>query len=535
MKQLKVDKPKKREGKYMPGLYTSAHDQVVIDKNDVFEPVKVQEFKVVGKIDLDSITTSVRPVVHDPEPIDFIESVIDVTDREEMTRRISEWQPDWSAVRRDIENRNGMSPYMDGDVLQFGNGSRKGIAIGCLDPIRNLVGYYVAMGMYGDFDITKMSNKVMEDGCAAGCWPNGMLYINKANDTQIQMAKAFLFPMIDKERAAFRELLVDEALEKVAVMREQRERRKEEEEREKQEALARIEEQRQQLIEDKERQEEEERMANDVIPADLELDHLSLSRCQKTVRNSNWPRVDQEIPDINYFSAMKELSSIFAQPIPTYVLSRTYVGFCYHEMREQLKEFSTVRNLIGEAEFKNGVLCFQKKLNGEMRDFTVPYSVGSNPNSGTELIRFVIIIDGQMYGTYNHSRKNAFTQPFVTHNRLLSPNAYDYQSFNMKEYCESIINLIICHIMMEQQTEASTRSESECHGDSGNSGKSGESAPDIFLRTAAWYNSVTIPSTEVAPYESHRWKGSGENKTLEPVTVSGYTKGAYTRVAQCEK
>lgn len=494
-------------------------------ETEIFEPAAICP-KVLGKIDLDSINTKMhadKGTNHTPS-VDYI---ISIPTREEIEKKLNVWRPDWKALRK--VNPALVYDYSDGDPLRIKlKDGTTAYAIGCLDPLKQMAGYYIAINLYGQGVTTKMSDQMMEDGVMAGEWnPDTVKSVNKATDGENNLIGIMLAPQIEKERILFREALIDEFL--VLAERQAQLAVEEQREREKQEAVQRLE-------EEKARLEEEERFRReDVVPEDLDFDHLPIARREKSLRDSNWPRVDQEIDEQSYFGSMATLANIFSEPMSTYVMSRTYVNFLYHSMREHLKDFSTVRNLLGENQSSRGVLCYTKRLGSEIRNFTIPYLVGSQAKSGTEYIRFAIIVDGQMYGTYIHTRKNAVVQPYVTHNLLLSRNDPDYINFNMKEFCTAIITLILSHIMMEEQTEAMTHSAYDGSGNSGNSEKSEESAPDILIRTAAWYNSITIPATEVASYESHRWKGSGENKTLEPVTVSGYTKGAYTRQAQCEK
>lgn len=538
-KQLKIDKMKKREDKYVPGLYTSAHDQMVIEKNEVFEPSTIQRPKVIGKIDLSGINVTTH-AGKDADHTPSADYIISIPTREEIEKKINVWRPDWKFLRKSIPNIS--TEYADGQPLRIKTkDGRKGYAIGCLDPLKQNVGYYIAINLYGQGVITKMSDKMMEDGVMAGEWnPDAIQSINKATDGEADIINSLLMPQIEKERELFHECLVQEFLElaeEQARRLEEERKRKEEErmkaeaeerEREKQEALARIEEQRQQLM--SEEQEELDSYPMTVQPE--ELAHLPYVRHQKTMRYADWPRVDGEVHSARYFDGMKTLSYIIEGngTLPTYILSRAYVREMNECREEMMMRFVNYRQLLNGEQFRNGVLCYN--LAGV--DVTVIYEVVAPEGEAREVIRFAVINDDQLVCTFASNRTNAAVNPYITHLSMVAPSDPRYSK--IKNICNRVIEKIILHIMFEQQTEALTHDENENENENKATVPNGSPlGDDIMMRTKSWYNSVTIPSTEVAPYESHRWKGSGENKTLEPVSVSGYTKGAYTRAAQCEK
>lgn len=453
--------------------------------SEVFEPsANRQRPNVIGKIDLDRINSKMHPDKGADHTMTK-EWIIAIPTREEIRKRVEEWHPHWKTLRQTLPN---VQEYSDGQPLRVGlhNGT-KGYAIGCLDPMKQTVGYYIAINLYGSGVITKISDRMMEDGVMAGEWsPETVKSITPATSGECDIINSLLLPQIERERELFRETIIDEFLE----LAQEQARRLEEERRQLEEALKRQEEERRRKEEEENAQcqevektmeeEEERRRREDVIPEDLDFEHLPLSRREITLRNSNWPQVDREIDEQRYFSSMGILASILEEPLQTYVMSRTYVNFLYHDMKEQIKDFSTVRNMLGEGQSSRGVLCFSKWLCGSVRELTVPYFIGSHAKSGTEYVRFAIIVDGQMCCTYAHNKKHSMVQPYVTHNLLLSPLDSDYMSFPTKDLCSAIMTLILSHEMMERTLSVSTADISPSMG----------SDSDILIRTAEWYQGV---------------------------------------------
>lgn len=265
-------------------------------ENKLFEPATMPGIKVVGKIDLEGISSSVSK--HEDDINHGCHS------RDEMRALLDSWFPESHRHCTGLSDCQ-IQRYKDGDALRFTlkNGV-SGLAIGRVEPLKQEIGYYIAFGMYGAGVITKFGSPDSDGEIADGYWPIGLKSVCTPNKNEIAMVDSFLRPMIEDERNALRNALLEEAmdLQDERLRQEEEERRQEEErkvaeaaraeqkEREKQEAIARIEEQRKQLIE------EEKEFVDPDSPLckgeDIDsLVYLDYVRGKKTAELDEWPRM----------------------------------------------------------------------------------------------------------------------------------------------------------------------------------------------------------------------------------------------------
>lgn len=475
--------------------------------------------KVVGKIDLDAESAPRIPTVE--------------MTRAEVREKLDNWQPKkW----QDVTKRGNIQRYSDGDILEFQTCTGKhGIAIGCLDPINRWIGFYIAVNMYGDGVVTKKGD-VLPDGTMAGEWTSDVKNVQKASVHAHSIAKAFLLPQIENERTLFREVLVDEYIDLIAEQRrimEEEAKRKEEEAR---------------LAEEKRIREMTcEAEANPVIDEDSplcktetidSLHHLDYVRGAKTPEANEWPRIlttGRErsyyynlIGRVNFTMERIRTTEDDQVPIMNYVLSPAYFAEMMSHCDEYTHRYDTfVSAMKHEGESGAGSLSWVSPHGIRQ---TVIYYVHYEDSLHWQLI---YLEDDDLILHQLFTKRSGIGNDYNQVLRASDSTIY----VNYREVINRLLSILLCFFGMEAETKPSRIVQSS-QSPIPHPSSAGAEAPtalpaDVCIRTAAWYTQCTVVASEVAPYESHRWKGSGENKTLEPVTVSGYTKGSYTRRAQC--
>lgn len=520
-------------------------------QNEVFEPCAMPGFKIVGKIDLDSLPKKTHP---EPDTSRKVEQYINRggRDRELMRQKLDEWFVGNAKEYLGMKKGN-VDPYNDGDIVKFTlTDGTTGYAVGRTEPLKQEIGYYIAIGMYGENVITKYGDE--GDGeISDGYWPLNIMNIQHASKEKAEILRMFLMPQIERERNVLRELILQEALDlaeeqrrRIEEEKEAERKRKEEErlkaeaeqrEREKQEALARIEEQRQQLIAE----------AESTIESDApfckgetveSLAYLDYVRGEKTAELNEWPRMTRQhrfrsfvyefLSRVNLtFEKITSHRDYCNTPARNHILSREYYKMMKAKRNEYVERYDSFLNAAEAAGYDRFLSGSISWVNGEgVRQTIIYVACTEKPRSWN--IMYLEDDDMILHNIFSKrsGEGNDYSQTLIASDTSIY--------MNNKTVLGRITDILLCFFGMEAETQALTHNENE-NGNRSSSSSSSSLATDIFFRTAAWYTECTVPATEVASYESHRWKGSGENKTLEPVTVSGYTKGAYTRQAQCEK
>ena len=346
-----------------------------LENEEVFEPAESKTPKVVGKIDLDAIDDSTRPVKGGPTDGISTEFIISDADRDEIRRKVAAWQPNWKRIRTELSGIN-MYDYHDCEPIRIKTtDDRTAFAIGCLDPLKQTVGYYIAINLYGEGVVTKMSEKTMEDGVVAGLWsPDTVKSINKATTSEHNLVMSLLYPQIATEYTEFRDLLVNEFMElaeEQARRNAEDERKRQEEEqkrKEKGEAIKHIQEERERLLAEAAYEETEEPSFigdDEVLSRNEKLDDLMFLpyvRGEKTPEIGEWPRIsiDKSVRSY-YYNLVGRTNLTFEKigvtrdagiPVRTYLLSRSYLremNARKDELREKYDNFVDAMKQEGES------------------------------------------------------------------------------------------------------------------------------------------------------------------------------------------
>jgi len=416
--------------------------------------------------------------------------------------------------------------YRDEEIVQFSYNGRRGLAIGMVDEVFKSVSFYCAMNLYGKENQIVRPGDTLEDGTLVCGWPEGCT-INKADDMQKQMGETFLLPMMRNEIDALH------SFQKEELERREAEEKKKKEEEEKRQAELRAAEKikrQEELMAEEEKNRVIHESDVDELPVWDDLKHRDYMFGSESMLRSDWPRFGKTL-EATKFLALHFMANQFSfmtnvTRINTYLMSRSYVNRMMDRVKDYRDAGITFKNAAGDVK-RGGSIVW---TDDEGRRCVLIYYVDAY-NKHVMCISYLeddklmfsmkVVLDN-----YNTTSEKVYVANCCTGRRV-------NHSEGLVQMCR---RMLYAHLCMENDVDQQLYTISE--GESGLSigSNSVEGYEDVLVRDASWYTNVFVNKTiEVDSYRSHRWFGSGENKHLEEVTVSGYTKRPYMISAKVNK
>lgn len=482
-----------------------------VDDDGVYRPETKLGVKVVGSIDLSGMPKR---------------SVSSPAEEEEKDTTVKE-------MFKNLDVKNYYI-YEDEEIVAFKRGDRTGIAIGMVDKVFQKVGFYAAMNLYGKHNqLVKMGDVV--DGNVVEGWPSDCI-IMKADKLTKDTGGVFLKTMFQEYIYEYHWNQDDELKRREAEEEKKREELRKAEE-EKREALRRLEEEKIRLGKMKMAEEDD----TDISDADAkelpiydDMVHRKYMLSMESLVGASWPKIKPHQEDSAVFLSLHYMASQFSNILKTpesntYLMTREYLRTMMKRTEDYRAEFEDIYGVLGNDNVAGAIVW----TNRVGKRCILIYNVDTRKN---HCIRLSYIADDFLIV----SGKVDFACSTRKEKRSLVTLYDEYVlAKNTKEHLDYLLNLVFCHLCMEADVKRTlwkisggTMSERDKY----QLRNSVEGYDDVLVRDASWYTNIFVNKTiDVSAYKAHRWCGSGADKHLELVDVSGYTKNGYTVKAKVLK
>lgn len=270
----------------------------------------------------------------------------------------------------------------------------------------------------------------------------------------------------------------------------------------------------------------------DLTETEKKYPHLVYIRMKRELQDMEYPYIDLEMKAWLRFRLMANIARLFdrvgrIKPL-TYVLSQEYFDELCHRGKTAYRGMSP-DSVVTRGEIARGVIVFPN----QGYEDTIVYDFN---NCGNLTILLAYIREGQLM----------FYESYTTQQLIGQPRVDNFMCKSMREAGTDIgqiynfvKNLVVSFLAMECDMQRTMKH----FIDDGQAEEVVRDIPegeflnhdldeDVVIRDANWYSSISIDHLiPVQGYVSHRWVGTGKQKTLQEVWVRPHSRNGYHREA----
>lgn len=274
----------------------------------------------------------------------------------------------------------------------------------------------------------------------------------------------------------------------------------------------------------------------DLTETEQKYPHLAYIRMKRELQDMEYPYIDLEMKAWLRFRLMANIARLFdrvgrIKPL-TYVLSQEYFDELCHRGKTAYRGMSP-DSVVTRGEIARGVIVFPN----QGYEDTIVYDFN---NCGNLTILLAYIREGQLM----------FYESYTTQQLIGEPRIDNFMCKSMREAGTDIgqiynfvKNLVVSFLAMECDMQRTMKH----FVDDGQAEEVVRDIPegeflnhdldeDVVIRDANWYSSISIDHLiPVQGYVSHRWVGTGKQKTLQEVWVRPHSRNGYHREAGAAK
>lgn len=271
-------------------------------------------------------------------------------------------------------------------------------------------------------------------------------------------------------------------------------------------------------------------------PVEQQYPHLPYTRGRRQMTTMNWPQIELTYEGWLRFRLMSNVARLVMMLRKAHALTYVLTGEYYDELSKRGREYyksMKIDDVVQHGESASGIIVYPSQGYQD----TILYRV-DNRNLLSILVCYLREDRLMFYESY--SMQEVLNHPRTDHFICQSLKDSGTDPSRMFSW---IRNLITSHLAMELDMERCVR-----HMIEEDKGSAVETViqeedivntaddRDVVMRDYTWYTDITVNhEIPVRGYLSHRWCGTGKDKTIKEVWVRPHVKHGYHREAGVKK